>query len=237
MILKVCGIGATKLVLGSLPNDINEVRNQCIFQLTLEEILKEYGEIVNLELTTGSKTPYGSKCTVTYKHREQAVDAMIGLEDNRCIGTAKVPMSIRLYDELQAENAEEVKSTNQEQIKDTIIERKPTVNVNIRPTAPMLPTGLQGQAVVYIEYITAQGNPYYYNTVTQKTQWEVPPANAIVMKPNGEPKNLPGYIQSIPTNAKDINMPKFNMVQYKINIEKRAAWLQCIHIQHTARMG
>ena len=30
MVLKVCGEGATKLVLTSLPNDINEVRNQCI---------------------------------------------------------------------------------------------------------------------------------------------------------------------------------------------------------------
>jgi len=68
---------------------------------------------------------------------------------------------------------------------------------------------LGNQPVVFVEYLTSKGTPYYFNMLTRKTQWEIPPANAAVVKPNFEPKNLPGYVQTIPANTKDVAMPKF----------------------------
>eukprot|EP00826_Nyctotherus_ovalis_P060044 TRINITY_DN839_c0_g3_i1.p2 TRINITY_DN839_c0_g3~~TRINITY_DN839_c0_g3_i1.p2 ORF type:complete len:166 (+),score=53.95 TRINITY_DN839_c0_g3_i1:126-623(+) len=73
----------------------------------------------------------------------------------------------------------------------------------------MTPEQLRNQPVVFVEYFSAKGTPYYYNMITRKTQWEIPPANAAVVKPNFEPKNLPGYVQTIPANTKDVPMPKF----------------------------
>ena len=160
---------------------------------------------MKLELTKGTGSPYGSKCVVTFMTRDQAVDAMIELQEHRYIGKATVPMSIKLCDETLTEATEpakvEVKGTEKPPL-----QYKPETIKTVVTAAPVsTPSIPQSQTLVYIEYITAQGNPYYYNTVTHATQWEVPPANAVVVKPNFEPKNLPGYVQSIPANAKAIN--------------------------------
>ena len=82
----------------------------------------------------------------------------------------------------------------------------------IVPMIPPAPPGMMtSQPIVFVEYFTPDGHPYYYNTISRSTQWETPPANAVVVKPNYEPKNLPGYVQSIPSNTKTVVMPKFTV--------------------------
>ena len=71
---------------------------------------------------------------------------------------------------------------------------------------------INSQPVMFIEYFTPMGTPYYYNTITQTTQWELPPPTAILVKANFEPKKLPTHIQTAKSNKKPVLMPKFTMV-------------------------
>lgn len=38
------------------------------------------------------------------------------------------------------------------------------------------------QPVLYLEYVTQDGRPYFYNTITKTTQWEAPPLNSMIVK-------------------------------------------------------
>lgn len=37
--------------------------------------------------------------------------------------------------------------------------------------------------LIFVEYLSANGMPYYYNTLTKQTQWEHPPPTAAIVKP------------------------------------------------------
>lgn len=168
----------------------------------MEDVLKKYGKIESIEVIKGTGAPYTAKSIVTYKQREEAVSALIDLENHRYIGKAAVPMSVKLLNETQpstlssAESAKGPQKTSHEEKKETAAQHAKEV----KPPA------------MYIEYFTPQGNPYYYNTATGKTQWETPPVNAVVTKPNLEPKNIPGHFHTLAASTRNITMPKFSVV-------------------------
>lgn len=175
---------------------------------------------------------YASKCTVQYKNRESAVAAMLELEKNRYLNGATVPFAVNLADEVYSSGPEKEKASNGkerpkfEKAPEVPVEQVPIPRIeaipqeekkdNVGTTGEQNANGEAGQAmtgqpIVFIEYFTNEGNPYYYNTINGQTQWEAPPNNAVIVKPNFEPKNLPGYVQSMPANTKTINMPKFTL--------------------------
>eukprot|EP00826_Nyctotherus_ovalis_P056827 TRINITY_DN7752_c0_g1_i1.p4 TRINITY_DN7752_c0_g1~~TRINITY_DN7752_c0_g1_i1.p4 ORF type:complete len:114 (+),score=23.27 TRINITY_DN7752_c0_g1_i1:801-1142(+) len=107
-------------------------------------------------------------------------------------------MSVKLLNETQPsiENVKTAQKSSHEEKKEIAVQHEKEV----KPPA------------MYIEYFTPQGNPYYYNMATGKTQWETPPVNAVVTKPNLEPKNIPGHFHTIAASTKNIPMPKFTVV-------------------------
>lgn len=157
--------------------------------------MKQYGEIRSIEFTQGADKPFASKCIVSYEKREQAVNALFDLESHRYFEGAAVPMSIKLLDEKQSSAPNISQASIQEEKKD--VKSEPEITIT-RP--------VQEHKVTYIEYISDNGTPYYYNTETKKTQWEVPLLNAIVYKHDSKPKIISA------SAVKNVTMPKFVLV-------------------------
>ena len=50
---------------------------------------------------------------------------------------------------------------------------------------------MPAQQPVFVEYISPDGKPYFYNTLTKGTQWERPPPHVTVVKAPPQPKQEP----------------------------------------------
>lgn len=173
-----------------------------------------------------------TKCIATYASREETIEAMIELDEYR--SKNRIPITVRLLDEIcqpSKHNVSPNRSNAFNQPASSISSKSAprricrgntpdsssfryNANLELPPARRFLSSTPQcaPQPIVYVEYFTPLGTPYYYNTVTQLTQWEFPPSNSVIVKANFEPKKLPEHSSPSKPAKKPVAMPKFTAV-------------------------
>lgn len=219
--VKMCGEDSLKIQVATNPG-----------QIGLQEEMRRTQGLKANDWMRKSYGNYATKYVLTYKTRDATIRAYEKLND--FIKEKGIPATVELFDTIPHRNREQHLSDSNESklfnnlgnINNQHARNMQSMGGNVPmmtggfgfapsgqsiPLAPPVvraePAG--NQPVVFVEYFTAKGTPYYFNMLTRNVQWEIPPANAAVVKPNFEPKNLPGYVQTIPANTKDVAMPKF----------------------------
>lgn len=178
----VDAVDANKLVLFNLP--VSTLEQQ------LFEALDPYGEIRILKLV---KDADGNRCYVKFTTKEQALLAIKELNGTYLIPGQDTPLEFVFADQLRGNR-----------------ERPPrdetaTVVPEIRELRRIeVPT--EATRRVYYEFKSAEGMAYYFDALTNATQWDKPAdANAVILSEADYYKNMAGgqQTQELTTNVVD----------------------------------
>ena len=93
--------------------------------------------------------------------------------------------------------------------------------------------------MIYVEYSTADGIPYYYNTQTKGTQWEKPPVGAYVVKAPMQKSTAksPNFYSGGSPSAERPTKPQAGVFNPPhVWVAQRTSWLQRVHISPAQRV-
>jgi len=177
---------ATKLFVGSLPPQATEDN--------LRDVFQAYGNVEDVNIM---RRPDGSSkgCAfIKFQMLESALLAIRSLNAQAYILGSDQPIEVRFAENKKKPSSGPTQSTPTHQTHRPYGGPHPG-SMSGHPSYPPWNMPQRPPSVTYIRYHTPEGTPYFYNTVTQATQWEEPPGGSLVYVE--EWGNAPYYIPAV----------------------------------------